>query len=198
MIDVDVKIKDEILETALPLISLNGWKREIMWRAADQLGYAREAVKEAFPAGIWDLLRHFSDWTDRQMLDNLPKKPEDGSRVRDRIKTAVMVRFNILSPYKGAVQKSRIFWMASLRSVDSSKALWRTADKIWLWAGDTSQDYNRYTKRALLSVVIAATMPAWFHDQTEDLSFTRACLDKRIESLFRKVRHVMFYKKRSA
>ena len=47
------------------------------------------------------------------------------------------------------------FWVRPMRKFEGAKLVWKTADKIWNWAGDTSSDYNYYTKRALLSAVIA-------------------------------------------
>jgi len=60
---------------------------------------------------------------------------------------------------------------------------WRTADVIWTWAGDTSDDYNKYTKRGLLSGVIASTMTYWLQDQSDDLVKTRDFLNNRIENV---------------
>lgn len=190
--------EDRILEAVLPLVPFHGWKKETVLRAARGLGYDKDDVKEAFPSGTWDLLRHFSDWIDRKMLEKLPLEPDIDSKIRDRIKDAVMVRFEVMLPYKEAVRLSRSFWMMPVQSLDRGKALWSTADKIWNWAGDDSQDYNFYTKRGSLSAIIAATIFAWFKDDSKDLSYTGEFLERRIDELLRVVRYVKFYKKRKA
>ncbi|MBW3559768.1 MAG: COQ9 family protein, partial [Proteobacteria bacterium] len=36
-----------------------------------------------------------------------------------------------------------------------TRLLWEAADAIWRWAGDTATDENHYTKRLILSAVLA-------------------------------------------
>ncbi|HRK69068.1 MAG TPA: COQ9 family protein, partial [Hyphomonas sp.] len=44
------------------------------------------------------------------------------------------------------------------------------ADMVWTAAGDTSEDYNRYSKRGLLAAVIPAIVLYWADNPTpEDL-----------------------------
>ena len=55
---------------------------------------------------------------------------------------------------------------------------------IWTWAGDDATDYNRYTKRGLLSGVIGATMAYWLQ-QNDDATNAKtfAFLNNRIENV---------------
>ena len=46
---------------------------------------------------------------------------------------------------------------------------WRTADLMWRIAGDTSTDFNHYTKRMTLGGVYASTLLVWLDDQTRGL-----------------------------
>ena len=38
---------------------------------------------------------------------------------------------------------------------------WRTADLMWVQAGDSSTDFNHYTKRLTLGGVYASTLLVW-------------------------------------
>nr|HRK71172.1 COQ9 family protein [Micropepsaceae bacterium] len=51
---------------------------------------------------------------------------------------------------------------------------------VWRAIGDTSTDFNFYSKRAILSGVISSTMMFWFSDDSENYADTRAFLDRRI------------------
>jgi ubiquinone biosynthesis protein COQ9 len=51
---------------------------------------------------------------------------------------------------------------------------------IWRAIGDTSTDFNFYTKRGLLSGVLTSTMLFWFGDSSEDSAETWKFLDRRI------------------
>ena len=62
---------------------------------------------------------------------------------------------------------------------------WRTADLMWRIAGDTSTDFNHYTKRMTLGAVYGSTLLAWLDDQSEGWSDTAAFLDRRIDDVMK-------------
>jgi ubiquinone biosynthesis protein COQ9 len=50
------------------------------------------------------------------------------------------------------------------------KRVWSIADAVWEAAGDTATDYNRQTKRALLSAVLPPIILYWLeHDDPDEL-----------------------------
>lgn len=175
--------RDAIIEAALPSIPFDGWSMATLEQAAAQAGYEPAMARAVFPGGVTDALDHFSDWTDRAMLAQLPD-PES-LRVRDRIRAAVLARLEVLEPYREAEKLALAHWSRLSRGVKGSRLLWRTADRIWVWAGDTATDYNHYTKRMLLSGVIGATLLAWLNDDTAGRTSTASFLDRRIENVMR-------------
>jgi len=56
---------------------------------------------------------------------------------------------------------------------------------MWRIAGDTSTDFNHYTKRMTLGAVYASTLIAWLDDQSEGWSDTAAFLDRRIDDVMK-------------
>ena len=71
------------------------------------------------------------------------------------------------------------------------KTGWRTADVMWRIAGDTSTDYNHYTKRLMLGGVYASTLLVWLDDQTPGCAETASFLDRRIDDVMKieKLKH---------
>ena len=65
-------------------------------------------------------------------------------------------------------------------ALDGATCVYRTVDTIWRAVGDTSADFNFYTKRALLAGVYTTTMLYWFGDTSEDAEETWKFLDRRI------------------
>ncbi len=63
----------------------------------------------------------------------------------------------------------------------AAKCLYRTVDAVWHGVGDTSTDYNFYTKRLLLAGVYSATVLAWLDDTSEDRAETWAFLERRLD-----------------
>ena len=56
---------------------------------------------------------------------------------------------------------------------------------MWRLAGDTSTDFNHYTKRMTLGAVYGSTLLVWLDDQSEGWSDTAAFLDRRIDDVMR-------------
>jgi ubiquinone biosynthesis protein COQ9 len=65
------------------------------------------------------------------------------------------------------------------------KLLWRTVDAMWRAIGDTSTDFNFYTKRGILAGVYSATLMRWFNDTSEGETATGEFLDRRIEDVMK-------------
>ena len=172
-------IRDAILKQALPAVAFDGWTAKMLEKAAIDAGYESSMTGAVFPDGISGALDHFADLMDRQMLDNLAKTDARDLKVRERIRTAVMARLEALQPWREAERRAVAWWSRPFRVARGGRLLWRTADRIWDWAGDTATDYNRYTKRGLLSGVLASTTLAWLNDEDSAPAF----LDRRIENV---------------
>lgn len=177
------QISDDILTAMLPAVPFDGWTESLARQAAGEAGYAPAMACAVFPAGPADMAAHFADMADRGMLAALAGVDADSLKIRERVTLAVRERINWLSAHKEAERAALAFWLRPMRKYRGGKIVWRTADRIWTWAGDTSADYNRYTKRALLSGVLASTMVFWMQDQSEGSADTHAFLDRRIANV---------------
>lgn len=184
-------ICDNIIEQSLFDAQLDGWSWKGIETAAQECGYGEDMAASVFPDELDGALGHFADWADRKMLQRLECFDPEQMRVRDRVRQGVLCRYAVLEPYKEAVRYALAHWAVPGRQARAGKILWRTADKIWKWAGDTSTDYNYYTKRGLLSSVIASTTLVWLNDpafertlnDTVPDSPTHKFLDARIDNV---------------
>lgn len=176
-------IKDAVLTALLPEVVYEGWRREAVEKAALDAGYDVAMARAVFPGGVGDVLDHFADFNDRRMLAALAGTDPESLRIRDRVQTAVLARLDYLREFKEAERLAVSYWSLPSRSFRGGKMVWRTADRIWDWAGDTATDYNRYTKRGLLSGVLGSTLLVWLDDESPDMQVTRAFLARRIENV---------------
>ncbi len=175
--------KTAILESALPSIPFDGWTLPVLEEAAMACGYSKSMVRAVFPDGVKDAIKYFSRWADDQMMEALSGTDPQTLRVRDKVYRAVQSRLEVLSKHKEAERLAVAFWMRPMRKFEGAMLVWKTADRIWDWAGDTATDYNRYTKRGLLSAVITSTTFYWLNDTSKSHQDTWAFLDRRIENV---------------
>jgi ubiquinone biosynthesis protein COQ9 len=61
--------------------------------------------------------------------------------------------------------------------------MYHTVDSMWRAAGDTSTDFNFYTKRGILAGVYGSTAVRWFNDTSENEKTTDEFLAARIENV---------------
>jgi ubiquinone biosynthesis protein COQ9 len=176
-------IKDRILSAALLHVPFEGWHWHVIEKAAVDTGYDAQMARAVFPSELKDALDHFSDLADREMLRTLEGVDAKKLKVRECIREAVLARYEFLKPQKEALRQSVQFWIHPSCKPRAAKILWRTADRIWDWAGDDATDYNRYTKRALLSGILASTTLVFLNDTHDRLDNTKAFLDRRIENV---------------
>ncbi len=176
-------IKTAILEGALPNIPFEGWSMDALENAAMACGYSKSMVRAVFPDGVKNAIEFFSHWIDQKMMEDLKLVQPDSLRVRDRITCAVKARLNVLATHKEAERLAIAYWMRPMRKWDGIKLVWKTADKIWNWAGDNATDYNRYTKRGLLSGVLTTTTFFWLNDKSDNHQDTIGFLNRRIDNV---------------
>jgi ubiquinone biosynthesis protein COQ9 len=175
-------LQTRILDAALPSIAFDGWTMGTLESAASSIGLTPFDVKRAFPGGVIDAVNLFIEQADAAMLAALP--PDFASlKIRERIALAVMTRLRYLQPHREAVRRAVATYAMPWHAVDAMKHTYGTMDAIWRAAGDTSTDYNFYTKRMILAKVYAATLTVWLGDDSPDLVDTEAFLRRRIENV---------------
>ncbi|MEO1642679.1 MAG: COQ9 family protein, partial [Pseudomonadota bacterium] len=66
-----------------------------------------------------------------------------------------------LEPWRGAVKCAAVRGAFPTSAGAASRTVWTVADAVWEAAGDTATDYNRQTKRGLLSAVVPSVVMFW-------------------------------------
>jgi len=170
----------DIIAAALPLVPFDGWNQSTLSKAAEQAGYKRTDAIRVFPGGAIDAVDFFIAEMDEEMLAQLKTYHLDGMKIRERIATAVRVRLESLAPHREAVRKALALEAMPFYAHRALKNLYKTVDAIWYAAGDTSTDFNFYTKRLLLAAVYSSTLLYWLDDKSPLYEHTWAFLDRRI------------------
>ena len=176
------EIKQTIFESALKDVAFDGWTIAVFEDAAERNGHERQIINALFPNGVRDLLKYFSHWADQKMIEALRSVDQTDMRIRDRVRIALETRIAILNPYKECVRLGFKHLIHPQNGRTGTTMTWETADAIWTWAGDTSQDYNHYTKRILLSGIISTSFAYWLQDSSDNHEKTLNFLKNRIDN----------------
>ncbi len=177
--------RDRLLLAMLGHVPFDGWTVKALRTGAAGLDMDGADAERRFPGGVAEIAVYFGAWADRRMEASLAARGLDGVAVRDRIALAVRFRLEALAPHRDAV-RAAIAWTAlPANAALGVRALYRTVDAIWYAIGDTSADFNFYTKRILLAGVLTATTLYWLGDDSEDFTDSHAFLDRRIEDVMK-------------
>jgi ubiquinone biosynthesis protein COQ9 len=175
--------KSAILNAALPLAAEDGFNDAVLARAGREAGVGAEMMLHLFPDGASSLVACFSERCDAQMERSLAQRDLAAMKVRERIASAVLARLDALKPHKEAARRAYAFLMLPQNAALGLRLVYQSVDAMWRAVGDTSTDFNFYTKRAILGGVYSSTLLRWFNDASEDEGDTRAFLDARIENV---------------
>lgn len=177
--------KEAVLAAALVHVPFDGFTDKVLEQAAKEAGVARKDIALLFPAGPLSLVEAFSQGADVEMTRLLIKAKLQSFKVRERITLAVKTRIAVLKPHKEAARRAAAFLTLPPNAPMGVKLLYNTVDAIWRGVGDTSTDFNFYTKRAILAGVYSTTLMRWFSDTSEDEEITNAFLKRRIDDVMR-------------
>jgi ubiquinone biosynthesis protein COQ9 len=183
MTEDNLQMRDALLLAMLPHVPFDGWTATALRRGAAEAGIDLAGTGEAFPRGAADMVEHFSDWSDRRMLQALEEMDLPSMRGTERVRTAVRVRLREAEPHREAVRRSLVVLAMPQNALLGAKLLYRTVDAIWHAAGDTATDWNFYSKRGLLAGVFSATVLYWLNDRSEDNAETWDFLDRRLRDV---------------
>lgn len=174
-----------LLEATLNHVPFDGWSITALQRAAGDLGLDAATAVNAFPGGPAELIAFHSAEADRRMLEELQPMDLPAMRVRDRIAAVVRLRLEQNAAHREAIRRALAFLALPQNGPLALKCLYRTVDAMWYAAGDTSTDYNFYTKRLLLSGVYSSTLLFWLNDESEGSAETWAFLARRIDEVLK-------------
>ncbi len=180
-------VREQILMAAINHAPFDGWNSSTMRQAADDAEIDHGTVKLAFPGGARELLEYFSAWADQQMIDRFDAAKAagetDGLGIRGSIKLALTLRFDAIAPYREAMRRAVTFEALPHNAPSGGMAIYHTVDAAWRVIGDTSTDFNFYTKRALLAGAFSATLLFWLNDHSEGAADTDAFLERRLDDV---------------
>lgn len=165
-----IKVKDVWLDSLLPEVAFDGWSEAVATKAAGNAGLGADEQALGAPSGVIDLIDHFFDKAEDTARQRLVDMDFSDLSVRDKVTTGTLEWLRALEDNKEAVRRAMSWGVLPWRFEQPIGRLGKVADMIWTSAGDTSKDYNRYTKRGLLALTLPSIIIHWLdHDDPVEL-----------------------------
>jgi ubiquinone biosynthesis protein COQ9 len=150
--------EQRLLDESLRLAPETGWNSRLVARAAAAAGLSAGDAELLLPNGPRDLAalaaaRHLD-----RAFDRLADVDPTTLKVRQRIRTGVQAKIEATVDDGPALRNLAGFLCLPQNLPLALALLWKSADALWRWAGDTAVDENHYSKRAILSAILATTL----------------------------------------
>jgi ubiquinone biosynthesis protein COQ9 len=147
-----------VLDAAITLAPDFGWNAAMLARAATRAGLSRGEAMLVLPSGPRDLAALLSVRHDQAALTSLAGVNPADLKIRERIRQGVEARLDAAAADAPAVRRWAGFLALPQNLPLALRLTWDSADVVWRWAGDTATDENHYSKRAILSGILIATL----------------------------------------
>jgi ubiquinone biosynthesis protein COQ9 len=163
----------------------DGWTRAAVDSAARQLAIDPVQARLAMPKTQAGMIDVYIQEVDRALQAHFTPQRVANAKIREKIRALVWRRLEIMGPAREAVRRALAILAMPQNLPLALRISWRSADLMWRIAGDTSTDFNHYTKRVTLGAVYGSTLLAWLDDHSENWSDTAAFLDRRVDDVMR-------------
>ncbi|MFC7048887.1 COQ9 family protein [Emcibacter nanhaiensis] len=183
--DIPDELRAPLLEAALVHVPFDGWTAATLRQAAADLDIDYGLARLAFPEAPSDMIDALAAHCDAEMSSAAKLLGLDNMKVREKITTLIRLRLEVELPHREAARRALTWLMLPQNQPLAVTLLNRTVDLMWKLAGDTSRDFNYYTKRLTLAGVYSSCFLYWLGDESESQTDTKAFIDRRIEDVMK-------------
>lgn len=163
----------------------DGWTKAAVDSAARQLGVDPVQARLSMPKNQAGMIDVYIREVDRALEAWFTPERLLGMKIREKIRSLVWHRLEIMAPAREAIRRALAILAMPQNLPLALRISWRTADHMWRIAGDTSTDFNHYTKRLTLGAVYGSTLLVWLDDESDGWTETAAFLDRRIDDVMK-------------
>lgn len=171
--------RDRAIRTMLPFVPFTGWSMRTLTEAA---GPDADLL---FPGGAVDMIETHADLADREMAEASAAEDLFALRVPARVHRLVAIRLEQARNDKEAVARGLGVLSLPQNAAVAARTVSRTVDAIWRAAGDESEGFSWYSKRAILAPIYASTLLFWLRDYSDGDEASLAFLDRRLAGVGR-------------
>lgn len=181
----DAPTDGPLLRAAARRANTEGWSRETLRRALEDLGEPAEMLASAFPRGVTGAIEAWCRLADVDMERAAAAEDLAARRTPERIRRIVELRLRAVEPDREAVRQAAALLALPWNLPVALRCTAHTVSAMWYAAGDRSADFSWYTRRATLAAVYAATLAYWLSPRAPEMEEVLAFLDRRLADLQR-------------
>ena len=162
-----LKKRSEVLEYAKVLTSKKGLTQNILKDISVQYELDLNELELLFPEGNSDLIKFALKQLNNELEDYCKKIDLIRLPVHKRVRKILLSKIYLMNKYKSFYKNIFINLFIPKKNLSLSSQLYNSVDQIWFIAGDSSVDFNFYTKRLILSGIYSRVMLFFFNNDNQ-------------------------------
>ena len=168
-----------ILNKTKEIVKADGWSRNIIDKLIED-GVNKSELIIIFKNDYKKLLGYFLEEINQLLELKVKKINIINFPVNIRIKKILLSRIQILNEDKIFYKKTFDHLLLPQNIKILKKSLYKSVDTMWYLAGDTSTDFNFYTKRIILGGVYTNAIFTFFNN---DIEQAEVSIDKNLKKI---------------
>ncbi len=174
-----LKKRLEVLNFAKPIISEKGITSNFIKDLSNKYKFKQNEIELLFPEGNNDLVQFAIEQLNIELEDYCKNMELIRLPVHKRIRKILLSKIFLMNNEKKFYKNLFLNLLIPKKNFSLSSQIWSSVDQIWFIAGDSSVDFNFYTKRLILSAIYSRILLFFFNnDNQEDLE---ALLDESLK-----------------
>ena len=163
-----LKKRLEVLKFAKIFVSEKGLTKNSLENISKRYDIDINETELLFPEGNIDLIKFTLDQLNKELEEYCRKIDLIRLPVHKRIKKVLLSKISIMNKNKLFYRSIFLNLLLPKKNFSLSSQLYNSVDQIWFIAGDSSTDFNFYTKRLILSVIYSRIMLYFFNNNNQE------------------------------
>ena len=163
-----LKKRLEVLKFAKIFVSEKGLTKNSLENISKRYGIDINETELLFPEGNIDLIKFTLEQLNKELEEYCRKIDLIRLPVHKRIKRVLLSKISLMNKNKLFYRSIFFNLLVPKKNFSLSSQLYKSVDQIWFIAGDSSTDFNFYTKRLILSVIYSRIMLYFFNNNNQE------------------------------
>jgi len=163
-----LKKRLEVLKFAKIFISEKGLTKNSLENISKRYGLNINEIELLFPEGNIDLIKFTLEQLNKELEEYCKKIDLIRLPVHKRIKKVLLSKISLMNKNKLFYRSIFLNLLIPKKNFSLSNQLYNSVDQIWFIAGDSSTDFNFYTKRLILSGIYSRVILFFFNNNNQE------------------------------
>ena len=163
-----LKKRQVVLRFAKEFVSENGLTKNCLENISKKYGLNTDETDLLFPQGNIDLIKFALEQLNNDLevycrqidLIRLP--------IHKRIRKVLLSKISLMNKDKPFYRSIFLNLLIPKKNFSLSSQIYNSVDQLWFIAGDSSTDFNFYTKRLILSGIYSRVMLFFFNNNNQE------------------------------